>query len=213
MIIIIEGADWVGKSIVVRLLKSLLESIGYTVELHNEPSSSTDLLAQIRSLAIHNEMDEITRALLMCASRSELYKQVNQSTADFIILDRSYPSTYMYQGKSNADVRMLDAIHERILGDSDRPVLAILLTAEWDTVLVRREGQELDVIEKSFTRDSYNALTDKYRYMMRTDYEFGCVNIRPMFDHIVETDEYTPEQVSRLIEQHVMKRHMAEGAE
>ena len=98
-----EGIDGSGKSTQAKLLVDKLASINLETLFLREPGG-TSISEEIRSVLLNNRKDEMssrTEALLMCASRAQLTKDIiipEMKASKWIIADRYADSTLAYQG-------------------------------------------------------------------------------------------------------------------
>lgn len=184
-IVYLEGGEGTGKSTIIAELRKRLAAEGFNVAMFNEPNSGTPFRKAIRELAIQNDMSNNTRALLMTAVRSDLYEELVKCEADIILMDRSYVSTYVYQGTED-NRHMLDVIHSTILDNKRRDVVHVLLTAEYKTAMQRMSGRTLDAIESKLTEDSYEEINKAY-LKERT------------YNAVIKTDDKTVQEIVQLI--------------
>ena len=99
-IISFEGIEGVGKTTQINLLKEYLEHKGLTVQVLREPGS-TNTGEKIRDILLNSDDDisNETELLLMFAARSELICQkINNTSCDFLLLDRFFDASIAYQG-------------------------------------------------------------------------------------------------------------------
>lgn len=103
-LIVFEGNECSGKTTVIHLVKEKLLSAGYSVMATREPGG-TKAGEDIRSIILDREYPQPingrTEALLYAASRSEMVDKVLvplRGKYDFVILDRYYYSSLVYQG-------------------------------------------------------------------------------------------------------------------
>lgn len=98
-----EGIDGSGKSTQAKLLIDKLASINLETLFLREPGG-TSISEEIRSVLLNNRKDEMssrTEALLMCASRAQLTKDIiipEMKGGKWIVADRYADSTLAYQG-------------------------------------------------------------------------------------------------------------------
>ena len=98
-----EGIDGSGKSTQAKLLVGKLASINLETLFLREPGG-TSISEEIRSVLLKNRKDEMssrTEALLMCASRAQLTKDIiipEMKAGKWIVADRYADSTLAYQG-------------------------------------------------------------------------------------------------------------------
>ena len=102
--ITIEGMDGAGKSTQIRYMKQFFEERGFQVLLTREPGG-TIIGEKIRELVLdknHQEMSEITEALLYAASRAQHVKETILPAINMgiiVLCDRYVDSSLVYQGK------------------------------------------------------------------------------------------------------------------
>lgn len=103
--IVIEGADGLGKSSVIREMKKLnmvkIFNNGLPVYFLNDPSSNIFIAKDIRNILKENsnKMCKETNLLLMLAARRELTKEIEHILEySNVICDRYSLSTHVYQG-------------------------------------------------------------------------------------------------------------------
>lgn len=157
-LIVIEGGDGTGKSTQALMLKDRLSSMGVEV-LHIREPGSTPLGERIRKILIGDSGEEAleigpeSEMLLYMACRAELFKTViipalRQGAK--VILERSYFSTYAYQGTGLG----VDGEFILRLGDwvtfGVEPVRVILLDMDIEKSLARL-GTAKDRIERRST--------------------------------------------------------------
>ena len=98
-----EGIDGSGKSTQANLLIDRLSSLNIENLFLREPGGTT-ISEEIRAVLLNNRKDEMssrTEALLMCASRAQLTKDIiipEMKAGKWIIADRFADSTLAYQG-------------------------------------------------------------------------------------------------------------------
>ena len=98
-----EGIDGSGKSTQANLLINRLSSLNIENLFLREPGG-TNISEEIRTVLLNNRKDEMssrTEALLMCASRAQLTKDIiipEMKAGKWIIADRFADSTLAYQG-------------------------------------------------------------------------------------------------------------------
>ena len=102
MLIVLEGAEGVGKSTQLRRLAEWLESRGETVVAVREPGG-TVVGDEIRRILLDpaSDITAHAEALLFMASRAQLVERVVRPAlahGDAVLIDRFFLSTYAYQG-------------------------------------------------------------------------------------------------------------------
>lgn len=99
----VEGLEGSGKSSVIKFLNGLLKKEGFSVRLYREPGS-TAVGEKIRSILLDKKNKELsvhTELLLYLAARTQLIEEKLRKDLfkyDFIICDRFFDSTLVYQG-------------------------------------------------------------------------------------------------------------------
>ena len=108
-----EGIDGCGKSTQANILINILNHNSIKTKLVREPGG-TPISEEIRSILLNNKnlkMANRAEALLMCASRSQLTKDVIISSLNnnyWVVADRYADSTLAYQGGGrNLDIKWL----------------------------------------------------------------------------------------------------------
>ncbi len=100
----IEGMDGAGKSTQIKYMKDFFEAHGHSV-LHTREPGGTAIGEKIRELVLdkeHQEMGNITEALLYAASRAQHVKEVILPAINegkIVICDRFVDSSMVYQGR------------------------------------------------------------------------------------------------------------------
>ena len=95
-----EGIDGAGKSTHIDSVAALFRQAGRALVLTREPGG-TPLSEKLRELVLHEPMDPLTEALLMCAARREHLVQVIEpavARGDVVLCDRFTDATFAYQG-------------------------------------------------------------------------------------------------------------------
>jgi len=101
--ITIEGLEGSGKSSVINFLEKLIRAKGFSVIVFREPGS-TDVGEKIRQILLDKENKRLSRhteLLLYLAARTQLIEEKLKRAFkkyDFIICDRFFDSTLVYQG-------------------------------------------------------------------------------------------------------------------
>lgn len=133
MLIALEGNECSGKSTVLCLLKELLENDGNSVAVFREPGG-TVAGEDIRSIILDNLYKETingrTEAYLYAASRSELVEKrilPSLKTCDYVLLDRYYYSSIVWQGVIRGlGIPLIESLNAPFMKEA-RPDLAIFL--------------------------------------------------------------------------------------
>lgn len=101
--ITIEGLEGSGKSSVINFLEKFLKSKGFSVVVFREPGS-TDVGEKIRQILLDKKNKRLSRhteLLLYLAARTQLIEEKLLNAFkkyDFVICDRFFDSTLVYQG-------------------------------------------------------------------------------------------------------------------
>ncbi len=101
--ITIEGSEGSGKSSVIKFIEKLLRKRGATLKVYREPGS-TKVGEKIRKILLDKKNKKLsahTELLLYLAARTQLIEQRLKGDLkkyDFIICDRFFDSTLVYQG-------------------------------------------------------------------------------------------------------------------
>ena len=140
-----EGVEGSGKTTQVERLAARLRQAGQRVVTTREPGG-TPISDRIRGVVLDQQNAEIhphTEALLMCAARAQLVRQVIRpalARGDTVICDRYSDSTFAYQGYARGqDLATLRAINRFATGGL-APDLTILLDLPAAAGLARRFG-------------------------------------------------------------------------
>ena len=138
-----EGVEGSGKTTQVERLAERLRRAGRTVVTTREPGG-TPISDRIRAVVLDRQNVEIhphTEALLMCAARAQLVREVIRPALDagrVVICDRYSDSTFAYQGYARGqDLATLRTINAFATGGL-LPDLTILLDLPVEVGLQRR---------------------------------------------------------------------------
>ncbi len=163
---VLEGPDITGKSTVAQELKIALEAQGLRVRHLHEPDSNSEFRKQIRELVLNNDCSALTQALLMYASRNDLFEEINAQCDqyDALIIERSYISTWVYQGKP--EYKMLFDELTRLTTSYPANTYFYLLTCDPETARKRRSSNVYDKIEEKVlaSDNAYRDLTERYKH-------------------------------------------------
>lgn len=112
-----EGIDGAGKSTHIEGLAQWFKSRGHVVTLTREPGG-TPLAEKFRELALHENMDPLTEALVMFAARREHLVQVIEpalARGEVVLCDRFTDATFAYQGGGRGfDWNVLKALEQMV---------------------------------------------------------------------------------------------------
>tara|TARA_B100000614_G_scaffold150958_1_gene133879 strand:- start:473 stop:1105 length:633 start_codon:yes stop_codon:yes gene_type:complete len=168
-----EGIDGSGKSTQAKLLVDKLASINLETLFLREPGG-TSISEEIRSVLLNNRKDEMssrTEALLMCASRAQLTKDViipEMKAGKWIVVDRYADSTLAYQGGGRGlDLDWLIKVNHFATYEAE-PDLTFYIDIDPEIGAKRRENLVSDRIESAglnFQKDiraKYLEIVDKF---------------------------------------------------
>ena len=147
MYIILEGGEGPGKGVQKKLLQQALEALGFKVLQIVEPGG-TDVGLAIRTVLL-NRLDlnplPLTEVLLFFAARAQQVLEVTRPALEkgyIIISDRSFYSTYVYQGYvQGMSLRVLKFLTRLVMGKTN-PDRVILLDIPPEIGLARKNKQE-----------------------------------------------------------------------
>lgn len=161
-IISFEGIEGVGKTTQINLLKEYLENKGFTVQVLREPGS-TNTGEKIRDILLNSDDDisNETELLLMFAARSELICQkINNTSCDFLLLDRFFDASIAYQGYGRKlSIEFIKSLISFI--DCPIPDKSILLDISVNDGFTRKSNDIKDRIE-SAGNNFFNNVRDGY---------------------------------------------------
>ena len=156
-----EGIDGSGKSTQANLLIDRLSSLNIENLFLREPGGTT-IAEEIRTVLLNNRKDEMssrTEALLMCASRAQLTKDIiipEMKMGKWIIADRFADSTLAYQGGGRGiDLAWLIRLNEFATYGIE-PDLTFYIDIDPEVGFQRRKDLASDRIENAgleFQRD------------------------------------------------------------
>ncbi len=163
MYLVFEGIEGSGKSVQIKLLYQFLVDRGYSVFVTKEPGS-TLIGTEIRAILLNSRNINIhksTEIFLYLADRSEHIDKVvkpNLNSFDFIISDRSFYSTLVYQGFGRGiDLNFLNYLNNFVVGDTV-PDKIFLLDCPVDIGLKRALTRESlkDIDESRFENENFD---------------------------------------------------------
>ena len=161
-IISFEGIEGVGKSTQIELLKKFLEKNSKSVEVFREPGSTLSG-EKIRDILLDDqyELSSKTELLLMFSARSELVnKKINNSTADYLLLDRFFDASLAYQGYGrNLSIELINKLVDFI--ECPSPDLSFLIDISVEEGFARKINDKIDRIESS-GNDFFNKVRNGY---------------------------------------------------
>jgi dTMP kinase len=168
--ITIEGLEGSGKSSVINFLEKLLRIKGFSVAVFREPGSTT-VGEKIRQILLdrHNRnLSPHTELLLYLAARTQLIEEKLLKAFkkyDFVICDRFFDSTLVYQGYGLGLGKIVDSA-VKIFSLGVKPDLTIVLDLQAKAGLSRIKNKDrIESRALSFhnkLRRGYRKLSKKY---------------------------------------------------
>ena len=155
-----EGADGVGKTTQVRLLCEYLQKNNINVVTTREPGGD-GFSEDIRKILKSNfNINPITETLLLFAARREHFVAHIKPLIDngtWIICDRFYDSTLIYQGKlKNVSIEQIMHLKQLTIGDFE-PDATIVLDLNFELSKMNMSSRKL--------------IADEYDMMKKNEYE------------------------------------------
>lgn len=194
--ITLEGGEGAGKSTQVKLLAKAFEAAGIATCITREPGGSVGGEA-IRSLVVSGATDRwnaTTESLLFMAARVDhMEAKIKPALAsgEWVLCDRFYDSTYVYQGISkNVGTAWLDQLYALLLGNSG-PDVTLLLDIDPEVGLGRADKRG-NVAESRFEQMGL-----EYHQSLRAGF-LGLAQAHPSRIHLINAAK-KPEQVHAAI--------------
>lgn len=154
MFVIIEGGECTGKSTQMELLVQALNRAGQDAIATHEPGG-TLAGEKIRGLLIGKgspEMSSRTELFLFLAARSAWMEDVVEpaiKSGKSVVADRSYPSTFVYQGYAGGmPLDTIKQMNDAVMG-REKPDLVVIVNISQKTMIKRmtERGEGKDRIE------------------------------------------------------------------
>lgn len=174
--ITLEGGEGAGKSTQVKRLAAAFAAAGIKTCVTREPGGSPGAEA-IRSLVVSGEVDRwhpVTESLLFMTARYDhLETRIKPALSrnEWILCDRFYDSTYVYQGiAKNVGTEWLDQLYTHLFG-SLQPDLTLWLDLDPKVGLTRTDKrgnvaesrfESMDVSFHQKLRDGFAGLAQKH---------------------------------------------------
>lgn len=202
ILIVIEGAEGVGKTTIAKKLVSELNDIGYESIYFREPGGN-DMCEKIRNLALYNEIDAVTETLLMCAARSiNVEKNILPSidAGKIVVLDRFTLSTLVYQGiLGGVNIKFINEINKLICKKLDSSIYQFILECDPYTCIKRiesdhHEKNKNDIQDVNFHIKLYNA----YHNIVQSEQ-------RHVFTEAIDTANLSEDDTLLIIKKHIQK--------
>jgi len=166
--ITLEGIEGSGKSTVIKFLSKFLSKKNFSYKIFRDPGS-TKVGEKIREILLDkkNKISPYTELLLYLAARTQLIEEKIKNSFlkyDFIICDRFFDSTLVYQGYAlGIDIteKLVDMLSFKIIPD-----LTILLDTEPEEGLRRIKNKDRiesrPILFHKKLREGYLKLKEKY---------------------------------------------------
>ena len=150
LLIVLEGSEGSGKTLISGALKDTLEKKGYEVILSREPGG-VPVSEKIRDIVVNDKMYPATEAYLYLASRAEHVQEVIKPalySGKIVILDRFIHSTLAYQGGGRGlDIQELRKLQDLAL-DGVYPDIIFFLDVPVEVGLARKQEDEITKFER-----------------------------------------------------------------
>ena len=149
-----EGSEGCGKTTQIKSLSNKLKTLGKNVEITREPGG-TQIGESIRHLLQDplntDKITPITELLLFSACRAELSERIIKpalARGDFVVCDRFYDSTYVYQGIGRSlNLSYIEQLKTISVGTLI-PDLTIILDLNASTGLERAENRQSGTLDR-----------------------------------------------------------------
>ena len=167
-LITIEGIEGVGKSTQVAFIADYLHQRGKTVLTTREPGG-TPVAERIREVLLNPEngaVSDTCELLLMFAARAAHLDELivpALARGDWIVCDRFTDASYAYQGGGRGLPDQAIAGLERLVQDSLKPDLTILLDASLEVTAKRRHDRGLTDRFEAEETAFFRRVQQKYR--------------------------------------------------
>lgn len=201
LFIAIEGIDFSGKTTLVERLKQILpqdpliSKYFYRIIYTREPNPNcSDACGQIRKIAVENgQINDLTRALLFFANRSEHISKVVQPARDcersLIICDRFYLSTLVYQIKKNEQLLKWAKLTQKMISP-ESPNWTYFIKINKNLFLSRyqeNENRERNLLDK-FTYERFDEISNLYEWFIQNkeDENIGEIKFLTCTDNNIE---------------------------
>lgn len=172
-LIIIEGLDGAGKSTHISLLQKQFKEKGYKTYLTREPGG-TVVGEEIRKILKSDiKMSISTQAYLFAAARNEnnpnILELINKGY--IVFLDRSFLTSYVYQGKDIAEP--INKYAMDILSDIKKNFIIFDVDYETFKYRIKNRNEKEDRYEKLLQdKEHFNSLRNKY---IELSEEYGSI--------------------------------------
>lgn len=172
----IEGPEGSGKTTLSKLVASKLEELGVQAIVSREPGGVT-VAEKIRDIVVHNNMNNMTEALLFLAARTEHYYSKIKPLIDkgsIVILDRFIYSSLSIQGAARGMGAELIANLHKLALPRDLEFITFYLDVDPIKGLERKQEQgELQKFE--FEDEEFHLKA--HRFMLNACQHDGVVRV------------------------------------
>ncbi len=164
MYIVFEGIDGSGKSTLINFLFNWLNSRGYRVFVHKEPSKSK--IGELIRRCINENADAYTLALLFAADRYHRINDLKEKISKGIVLaDRCFYSSIAYQGVY-VDKMWIREINKFAV----KPDYVIYLDVSPEVAVKRKKHEKKDLFENveylKKVRENYLRLAEEENFVV-----------------------------------------------
>ena len=174
-----EGGEGAGKSTQIKRVSAYLGELGIPHIVTREPGG-TALAEKIRDLLVKGKadaMDPTTEYLLFSAARRDHIEKVIKpalAKGDWVLSDRFYDSSYVYQGLSPKPERALsldfmNRVYQEIAGDAFHPDLTFVFDIDPETGL-GRAGKRGKIDANSKDEDRFESKGLEFHNRIRQGY-------------------------------------------
>ena len=172
-LIIFEGGEGSGKSTVIKKMASRLKKKGVRCLVTREPGGSR-AAEKVREIILGYKLKPLSQLMGFLLARSIWIDEVVRPALKgsvHVLADRSYPSTYVYQGLvGGIDLSKIHSWHAQILAGVKTSMVVILDVDNRRGLLRSRSTGEVNVFEAESLRfhkrvnQGYLQLAKKYRW-------------------------------------------------
>jgi dTMP kinase len=174
-LITFEGSEGCGKSTQVRRLERRLQNLGIATSVFREPGG-TGIGEAIRHLLQHSEenraMKPEAELLLFEASRSQLVREKIQpalARGDFVLCDRFFDSTTIYQGAARSlDAALVNTLNDFAIADCI-PDLTFVIDIDRATARARLGNRKLRDRMEDEPEEFHARVINAYRELAQRD--------------------------------------------
>jgi dTMP kinase len=207
-LLVFEGGEGVGKSTHVRLTSRWLQSRGHSVVCTREPGG-TALGGRVRSLIRKppETLTPLSELLLLLAARAQHFAGTigpALKRGEWVLCDRLYESTYVYQCSIGAtDEHLVNAIGRHVSGDVT-PSLVVVLEAPYKVIRARlaaRQKHSRDARDEA-PASYHRKLRAGFRSLVRSQAPYPSGEAPP---RVLIDSRHTIERVQKTIEAHVCR--------